>query len=70
VQCEKSDPLWGRTVIEGVRKVTTAHNLTQPGTHVIKVWMIDPAVVLQRVTLCFSQPRPSYFGPPESNRAP
>ncbi len=60
---------WGRTVVEGIRKVTTRHTLAQPGTHVIKVWMIDPAVVLQKVTLFFGELRPSFFGPPESPRA-
>jgi lysophospholipase L1-like esterase len=60
---------WGRTVVEGARKIVTKHTIGRPGAHVIKVWMIDPAVVLQKVTLSFGTPRPSFFGPPESHRA-
>jgi hypothetical protein len=60
---------WGRTVTEAVRKVSTKHHLSRPGTHVIKVWMIDPAVVLQRVLLHFGEVRPSYYGPTESVRS-
>jgi hypothetical protein len=59
---------WGTTVQEAVRKVTTKHQIGQPGSHVIKIWMIDPAIVLQRVLLDFGSVRPSYFGPPESVR--
>jgi hypothetical protein len=59
---------WGRTVREAVRKVTTKHHIDRPGTHAIKVWMVDPAVVLQRVLLRFGEVRPSYFGPTESVR--
>jgi hypothetical protein len=58
---------WGQTVQEGLRKVTTKHQIGTPGAHVIKVWMVDPAVVLQRVLLRFDEVRASYFGPPESS---
>ncbi len=59
---------WGRTVTEGVRKIRTQHHVATPGTHVIKVWRIDPGVVLQRVVLAFGEVRPSYYGPTESPR--
>jgi len=57
---------WGRTVIEGVRKVSTKHILPRAGAHVVKVWRVDPGVVLQHVTVSFRSLRPSFFGPPES----
>jgi hypothetical protein len=59
---------WERSVTEGVRKVTTTHQVERPGTHRVKVWMVDPAVVLERVVVSFGEVRPSYFGPPESVR--
>ncbi len=59
---------WGKTVQEAVRKVTTRHHIGQPGAHVIKVWMIDPCIVLQRVLLNFGEVPASYFGPTESVR--
>jgi hypothetical protein len=60
---------WGKTVQEAVRKVTTKHRIDKPGAHLIKIWMIDPAIVLQRVVLSFGEVPPSYFGPTESVRA-
>ncbi len=61
---------WEQMVLDGVRKVSTRHELDRPGGHVLKLWMIDPAVVVQRVVMSFGEVRPSYFGPPESARAP
>lgn len=60
---------WGRTVVEGVRKVSTKHVLPRAGAHVVKVWRIDPGVVLQHLTVAFSPPRQSFLGPPESVRS-
>ncbi|MFT3780815.1 MAG: glycosyl hydrolase 115 family protein [Nibricoccus sp.] len=59
---------WEKMVSDAVRKVTTSHSLTGPGSHVFKFWMIDPAVVLQRIVINCGGLRPSYFGPPESAR--
>jgi hypothetical protein len=36
-----------------------------PGPHILKFWMIDPGVVLERIVVDFGGTRPSYLGPPE-----
>jgi hypothetical protein len=59
---------WEQTVLDGARKVTTRHKLDRPGEHVLRFWMIDPAVVLERILIDFGRVRPSYLGPPESFR--
>jgi hypothetical protein len=38
------------------------------GQHVLKFWMVDPAVVLQKLVIERGTIRPSYLGPPESYR--
>jgi hypothetical protein len=52
-----------------VRQVKSNHTLASPGTHTFKVWMVDPAVVLQKVVVNCGGVKPAYLGPPESPRA-
>ncbi|KZP08810.1 glycoside hydrolase family 115 protein [Athelia psychrophila] len=37
-----------------------------PGAHTLKIWMIEPAVVIQKIVINTGNVRPSYLGPPES----
>jgi len=59
---------WERSVIDGVRKTVSKHAIKKAGTHVLKVWMVDPAVVLQKLIVDMGSPRPSALGPNESPR--
>jgi hypothetical protein len=59
---------WEKMVADSVRKIVTTHKVPGPGAHVLKFWLIDPAVVLQRLVVDCGGLRPSYFGPPESMR--
>jgi Glycosyl hydrolase family 115/Gylcosyl hydrolase family 115 C-terminal domain len=65
---EGSQAEWSRSVLDGVRKVVTTHNLPGKGAHVLKFWMIDPGVVLERLVVNFGGVRDGYLGPPESVR--
>jgi hypothetical protein len=60
---------WEQTVKDSIRVVKSDQVLTQPGTHTLKVWMVDPGVVLQRLVVDTGGVRPSYLGPPESFRS-
>jgi hypothetical protein len=60
---------WARSVMDGARHVVSAHAATLPGHHVLKLWMVDPGVVFERVVVDMGGLRPSYLGPPESFRA-
>jgi hypothetical protein len=59
---------WEESVKDSIRTVKSAHALDAPGPHTLKVWMVDPGVVLQRVLVNTGGLRPSYLGPPESLR--
>ena len=40
----------------------------KPGRHTLKIWMMDPGVVLDKIVLDFGGLKPSYLGPPETSR--
>jgi hypothetical protein len=60
---------WETTVKDAVRKATSTHTLSGAGYHTLKFWMVDPAVVLQKLVVNLGGVKPSYLGPPESYRA-
>ena len=53
-------------VSNNVKILTSAHRINKPGPHVIKYWMIDPGIVLEKIVLDAGGEKPSYLGPPES----
>jgi hypothetical protein len=59
---------WEESVKDAARTVRSAHNLTAAGRHTLKVRMVDPAVVVQKIVVDLGGLRPSYLGPPESYR--
>jgi hypothetical protein len=61
---------WEASVRNNARVVTATHTVATSGSHTLKVWMIDPGVVLERLLVETSSaaPTPTYLGPPESPR--
>jgi glycosyl hydrolase family 115 (putative glucuronidase)/glycosyl hydrolase family 115 len=60
---------WERNTSDNVNRTTTTHVIAQPGVHTVKIWMVDPTVVVQKVEVDTGGQLPSYLGPPESRRA-
>jgi hypothetical protein len=59
---------WEEAVTDNCRRVCSTHTIGQPGYHTLKIWMVDPAVVVQKVVVDTGGVKPSYLGPPESQR--
>jgi hypothetical protein len=57
---------WEQAVTNNARWVRMRLEFGKPGYHTLKLWMIDPGVVLQRIIIDAGGLEPSYLGPPES----
>ena len=59
---------WQESVRRNIVEFTTRHTIAKAGKHTLKVWMIDPGIVLQRIHINCGGLKPSYLGPLESER--
>ena len=59
---------WEHSVKNSIRVVQVPVTVDKPGYHVLKFWMVDPAVVLEKLIVDFGGVKPSFLGPPESFR--
>jgi hypothetical protein len=61
---------WEETVRNNARQVSTTHTIAAAGAHTLKIWMVDPAVVVQKIIVDTPSSRraATYLGPPESYR--
>ena len=57
---------WNEAVARNIKITTSSHRIAEPGPHVLKFWMVDPGIVLQRLVINTGGLKPSYLGPPES----
>ncbi|MFN4296163.1 MAG: glycosyl hydrolase 115 family protein [Brevundimonas sp.] len=60
---------WEGDVANAVAVHTTRHAVGQAGSHTVRVWRIDPGVVIQRAMIVRDGAPDSYLGPLESRRA-
>lgn len=68
LQADNSPTMWRKTVADNINILTSTHHIDKAGVHTLKYWMINPAVVLQKLVLDEGGVKPSYLGPPESLR--
>ncbi|MDJ1472041.1 glycosyl hydrolase 115 family protein [Xanthocytophaga flava] len=66
---EETNHKWEQWVANNINIQVSSHQLTRPGEHVIKFWMVDPGIVLQKLVVDTGGLQSSYLGPPESSQA-
>lgn len=63
---DTSEQTWNKEVADNIKVLTSRHRIKAPGEHVLKFWMVDPGVVLQKLVVETEEQGYSYLGPPES----
>ncbi|KAH7092464.1 hypothetical protein FB567DRAFT_435039 [Paraphoma chrysanthemicola] len=59
---------WNAAAADSAWQSKSAFNYTGAGQHTLKVWALEPGVVLNTAWVDLGGVRPSYLGPPESYR--
>ncbi|HYQ65196.1 glycosyl hydrolase 115 family protein [Actinophytocola sp.] len=59
---------WERNTSDNVNRTATTQVIDRPGEHVLKVWAVDPTVVVQKIVVDTGGLAPSYLGPPASTQ--
>ncbi|CCH02317.1 hypothetical protein FAES_4318 [Fibrella aestuarina BUZ 2] len=68
IHANETPRVWEQSVANNIRILTTRHRITKPGPHTLNYWLVDPAVVVQKLVIDRGGLKPSYLGPPESFR--
>ncbi|RCW36082.1 glycosyl hydrolase 115 family protein [Marinilabilia salmonicolor] len=57
---------WQSWVANNVNICSSKHKINQSGNHILKFYMVDPGLVLQKIVIDSGGLKPSYLGPEES----
>ena len=57
---------WQKSVADGIKIKSSTHKIDKPGTHTLKIWMIDTGIVFQKFVIDAGGNRKSYLGAPQS----
>lgn len=66
IQADKSHESWLKAVADNYRLLSTELTINNRGKHTLKIWRIDPGVVLQKLVIDLGGLKKSYLGPPET----
>ena len=62
------DKVWQQSVLDNIRILSHLLQVASPGLHQLRVYLVDPAVVLQKITIDTGALQPGYVGPVQSRR--
>jgi hypothetical protein len=55
---------WSQSTRDNARYLRSSHTLSTPGPHLLKIIMVDPGIVLQKLVISDAKLPESYYGPP------
>jgi hypothetical protein len=55
-----------RSEMDNLMTLSTELNIDQAGAHTLKIWMVDPGIVIDKLIINTGGVKKSYLGPPES----
>jgi hypothetical protein len=64
LHADHSERAWSKSVSDNIRISTSVHTLKTSGLHTLKIWAVDPGIVLQKIVIDWGGVRKSYLGPP------
>jgi hypothetical protein len=67
-QAQNRNAAWEKSVADNAHYGKSRHVVAAPGYHTLRIWMVDPAVVVQKLIVDLGGLKASYLGPPESFR--
>ncbi len=70
LNADSSEKAWAESVAKNIKIITSTHEIEKAGNHVLKIYAIDPALVLQKIVIETEEGKvlESYLGPPQSFR--
>ncbi len=66
INADESEAAWRKDVAHNIKMLVTTHHIAKAGVHILKYWMVNPGVVLQKIVIDAGGVQPNYLGPPES----
>jgi hypothetical protein len=63
---DNNQRLWNEWAATNIIIKNTKHKIPTAGKHVLKFWMVSPAIVLQKMVVDAGGVKQSYLGPPET----
>ena len=70
LNADSSEKGWAESVANNIKIITSTHQIENAGNYVLKIYAVDPALVLQKIVIETEEGKllESYLGPPESYR--
>jgi hypothetical protein len=66
VSQNETDRRWQENVLRNAAPTTSVHAIAQPGLHTVKIWMVDPGIVLDTIIGDGGDGPLGYIWPPET----